>query len=70
MSKVRPKKQDVEVEVYGSIDTLGALFVLFVGLKLTGHIDWGWLEVSIPIWLKVIGFFVTLFKTATIVRPR
>lgn len=29
---------------------LGMLTVLFVGLKLTGHIDWSWLWVLAPLW--------------------
>ena len=29
---------------------LGLLFVLFVGLKLGGIIDWSWWGVSAPIW--------------------
>jgi hypothetical protein len=29
----------------------GMLTILFVGLKLTGHIDWSWLWVLSPLWL-------------------
>ena len=29
----------------------GALGVLFVGLKLTGHIDWSWWWVTAPFWI-------------------
>lgn len=35
------------------IGICGALFVLFVGLKLTGNIDWSWWWVSSPLWLPV-----------------
>lgn len=31
----------------------GALFALFVGLKLTGHIDWSWWWVSAPLWAPI-----------------
>lgn len=33
----------------------GLLTVLFIGLKLTGHISWSWWWVLSPIW---IGFVV------------
>lgn len=29
----------------------GLLAVLFIGLKLTGHIDWSWWWVLSPLWL-------------------
>lgn len=34
-----------------SIDVLGMLGVLFVGLKLTGYIDWSWWLVTLPFWI-------------------
>ena len=34
----------------GGMGFLGALTVLFVGLKLTGYIDWSWWWVTAPIW--------------------
>lgn len=42
------------------IGFLGLLTILFIGLKLTGHIDWSWLWVLAPLWLPwvaVFGFF-------------
>lgn len=36
--------------------------VLFVGLKLTGHIDWSWFWVTAPFWgaaLGAIGAMIT-----------
>lgn len=35
----------------GGIGFPGLLTVLFVGLKLTGHIDWSWWWVLSPIWI-------------------
>jgi len=29
---------------------IGLLGVLFVGLKLTGYIDWSWWLVTLPFW--------------------
>ena len=37
----------------------GAVFLVFLVLKLTGHIDWSWLWVTAPLWLPigvVLGF--------------
>jgi hypothetical protein len=36
---------------------VGLLGVLFVGLKLTGHIDWSWWWVTLPFWG---GFVIVL----------
>lgn len=36
-----------------------ALGVLFVGLKLTGHIDWHWAWVTAPFWL-VLSIALTM----------
>ncbi len=35
----------------GGIGFLGLLTILFIGLKLTGHIDWSWLWVFAPLWM-------------------
>lgn len=44
---------------------MGLLALLFIGLKLTGHIGWSWLWVTAPIWgplvmvsLAIIGAVV------------
>lgn len=36
------------------ISTSGLLGVLFVGLKLTGYIDWPWIWVLSPFWIPVV----------------
>ena len=38
----------------GGIGFSGLLTVLFVGLKLTGHITWPWLWVLSPIWISAL----------------
>lgn len=44
------------------IGVLGLLGVLFVGLKLTGFIDWSWFWVTFPFWgLFAIGGIILLF---------
>jgi len=37
----------------GGIGLPGLLTVLFVGLKLTGHITWPWIWVLSPIWISI-----------------
>jgi hypothetical protein len=37
----------------GGIGFSGALTILFVGLKLTGHISWPWLWVLAPAWIPL-----------------
>jgi uncharacterized protein (DUF983 family) len=37
---------------------LGALLVLFIGLKLTGHIDWSWWWVMSSVWIPLAIFVV------------
>lgn len=34
----------------GGIGLLGAFGLMFVGLKLTGYIDWSWWWVTLPFW--------------------
>lgn len=37
----------------GPIGFCGGLTLLFVGLKLTGHIAWAWLWVLAPMWIPI-----------------
>ena len=37
----------------GGIGFVGLLTVLFVGLKLTGYIDWSWWWVLSPLWISL-----------------
>ena len=48
---------------YGGMGLVGWLTLLFVGLKLTGFIDWAWLWVLSPLW---ISFGAGLFILAVI----
>ena len=32
---------------------LGLLTLLFIGLKLTGHITWSWIWVLAPLWIPI-----------------
>lgn len=39
---------------------LGALQVLFIGLKLTGYINWPWWQVFLPIIINLVIIAVAL----------
>lgn len=43
------------------IGVLGLLGVVFVTLKLTGHIDWSWWYVTLPFWIGPLIAGVILF---------
>ena len=53
----------------GGISFLGMLTILFIGLKLTGYVDWSWTWVLSPLW---IGFTlgVTLIVIALVIKAR
>ena len=53
----------------GGISFLGMLTILFIGLKLTGYVDWSWTWVLSPLW---IGFTigVTLIAVAIMIEKR
>ena len=54
----------------GGIGLAGALTVLFVGLKLTGYIDWSWWWVVSPIWisLSVVALFLTVLLVVAVIK--
>lgn len=45
---------DKTVQTSGGIGFGGLLTVLFIGLKLTGYIDWSWWWVLSPLWIPVV----------------
>ena len=47
----------------------GLLTVLFVGLKLTGVIEWSWWWVLCPIWVPIV-FVTALFGIIMIAESR
>ena len=49
------------IKTSGGIGLPTLLTVLFVGLKITGYIDWSWWWVVSPLWIgfvAVIAFFI------------
>ena len=54
----------------GGIGFSGLLAILFIGLKLTGHITWAWLWVLSPLWIPlciVLGVLVVVLVFALLV---
>lgn len=52
------------------IGFFGLLAVLFIGLKLTGYIDWSWWWVLAPLWIGwavILGFALVALMIAGIV---
>lgn len=43
----------------GGIGLGGAVFLVFLVLKLTGNIDWSWWWVTAPLW-GAIGLFIVI----------
>lgn len=39
-----------------NIDIFDLFLMLFVGLKLSGHIDWSWPLVLSPLWIFIIYY--------------
>ena len=50
----------------GGIGFAGLLTVLFIGLKLTGHITWSWVWVLSPLWISFALFIVFVLIAAMI----
>lgn len=42
-----------ESKTSGGVGFFGLLGILFIGLKLTGFIDWPWWAVLSPIWVPI-----------------
>lgn len=45
----------------GGISFCGLLTILFIGLKLTGYINWSWIWVLAPLWLPATILITILF---------
>ena len=55
------------------ISFLGLLGILFIGLKLTGYIDWSWWWVTAPIWggaLLAIGLIAFCFTMMVLLEKK
>ena len=54
----------------GGIGFTGLLTIVFVTLKLTGYIYWGWLWVLSPLWIPIAlwGVFMLCLTAFALVR--
>lgn len=50
----------------GGVGFLGLLTILFIGLKLTGHIAWSWWWVLSPMWIP-LAIVLVIFLIAGLV---
>lgn len=61
---------DSKTTYSSGIGFTGLLTLIFITLKLTGFIAWGWLWVLAPLWLPIIVllpiFFIVFFVAALI----
>jgi len=46
------------------------LATLFIGLKLTGHIDWGWIWILAPLWVGIAWAMARGFVSGFIISYR
>lgn len=54
-------KNNTVVKTSGGIGFVGLLTILFIGLKLTGFIDWSWVWILAPLWITpvaVVGIYL------------
>ena len=65
VEEVGDMSKTTEVKTSGGIGIIGALLILFIALKLTGHIDWSWWWVLSPLWI-LTGIIVVAFGLAVI----
>ena len=52
----------------GGVGFFGLLTIVFIVLKLTGHITWSWWWVLSPLWFSVVFIFLSVFVIAWITR--
>jgi hypothetical protein len=50
----------------GGVGFIGLLTILFIGLKLTGYIEWSWWWVFSPIWITILIVFVLIIILAMV----
>jgi hypothetical protein len=60
-----PKNEKV-IPRSGGVGFFGLLAILFIGLKLTGHITWSWWWVLAPLWMP-LTLAIIMFIIAVIV---
>jgi predicted tellurium resistance membrane protein TerC len=65
--------EETKTNSSGGVGLTGLLLLLFIGLKLTGHIDWSWWWVLSPIWgafALVLSVLAIIFMIALVAERR
>lgn len=53
----------------GGIGLCSAVFIVFLVLRLTDHIDWAWYWVASPLWLPVAATLLVIGVIAVVAIP-
>ena len=66
-------KTEVSASSSGGIGFAGLLTILFIGLKLTGYIDWSWWWVLSTLWigfaLAIVFILIAIIAAAIVSAP-
>lgn len=52
------------------VGLFGAMFLLFLVLKLTGVIDWSWWFVTMPLWIGAVLFTISMAALTLLDAPK
>lgn len=55
-AKITKKEKEMDTEKAGTLGTgfFSLMFLMFLGLKISGMIDWDWIWVFAPIWVPFL----------------
>ena len=59
-------KTEIKNNYSYSFPLCSVLFVLFLALKLTGHINWSWWWVTAPLWGPWVALIIVLLAIAVL----
>jgi hypothetical protein len=65
MARIRNKKMEINT---GGVGILTVLGIVFIVLKLTGHITWSWIWVLSPLWIGFIFWLLAMLIILAIVN--
>lgn len=51
----------------GAVGFLGLLTILFIGLKLTGYVNWSWWWILVPLWGPLVLLLIIIIVLVIIV---
>jgi hypothetical protein len=59
-NKKTQTEQRIQFVNTGFVGFFQILFLIFVVLKLTGHITWSWWWITAPLWGPLVAFFIII----------